>query len=77
MRLKSHESPRRQGRNHRGRGGTARKRQLDKRNRALLQRLRQKGQGLGSRSSWQGQLSPAFFLPQLAFKGSQPTVSAT
>lgn len=77
MRLKSHESPRRQGRNYRGRGGTARKRQINKRNRALLQRLQQKEQGLSSRSSWQAQLSPAFFLPQLVFKGSQPTVSAT
>ncbi|NJL97627.1 MAG: hypothetical protein HC818_06230 [Synechococcaceae cyanobacterium RM1_1_27] len=41
MRLKSHESPRHQGRNDRGRGGTARKKQLDKRNRALLKRLKQ------------------------------------
>ncbi len=58
MRLKSHESPRHQGRNDRGRGGTARKRQIDKRNRALIQRLKanrsqngaaQKGKGdLGS-----------------------------
>jgi hypothetical protein len=35
MLLKSHESPRHQGRNRRGRGGSARKRQLDKRNRAF------------------------------------------
>ncbi|MGF1575548.1 MAG: hypothetical protein ACFCU9_06325 [Cyanophyceae cyanobacterium] len=41
MRLKSHESPRHQGRNDRGRGGTARKKQLDKRNRALLKKLKQ------------------------------------
>lgn len=40
MRLKSHESPRHRGRNDRGRGGTARKKQLDKRNRALLQKLK-------------------------------------
>jgi len=40
MRLKSHESPRREGRNHKGKGGTARKRQLDKRNRRLAAHLR-------------------------------------
>ncbi|MEN9225121.1 MAG: hypothetical protein Q6M54_06600 [Thermostichus sp. DRC_bins_24] len=77
MLLKSHESPRQQGRNRRGRGGTARKRQLDKRNRALMRRLRQ---GEHSPSSGQGQANPAFFVltfPQLNSKGSQPTVSAT
>ena len=37
-RLKSWESPRRQGRNHKGKGGSARKRQLKKR----LQMLRNK-----------------------------------
>jgi hypothetical protein len=35
MRLKSHESPRRSGRNHKGSGGSARKRQLDKRTRRM------------------------------------------
>lgn len=60
MRLKSHESPRQQGRNRRGRGGTARKRQLDKRNRTLMQRLRQ-GDGSPHTSSLrQGQFNPAF-----------------
>ncbi|MGY4590156.1 hypothetical protein ACVWXF_000800 [Thermostichus sp. MS-CIW-40] len=76
MLLKSHESPRHQGRNRRGRGGSARKRQLDKRNRALMQRLRQGEQALGSRSSRQGQVNPAFFVlasffPQPGYKGSR------
>jgi hypothetical protein len=40
MRLKRHESPRRQGRNDKGRGGTARQKQLKKRNRSLLKKLK-------------------------------------
>ncbi|MGY2801084.1 hypothetical protein [Thermostichus sp. MS-CIW-25] len=76
MLLKSHESPRQQGRNRRGRGGSARKRQLDKRNRALMQRLRQGEQALSSRSSRQGQVNPAFFVlasffPQPGYEGSR------
>jgi len=78
MLLKSHESPRHQGRNRRGRGGSARKRQLDKRNRALMQRLRQGEQALNSRTSRQGHVNPAFFVPafplsHLGYKGSRPT----
>ena len=38
--LKRWESPRRKGRNHKGRGGTARQRQLVKRNQVLRQRLK-------------------------------------
>lgn len=34
-RLKRHESPRLEGRNNNGKGGTARKRQIDKRNRQI------------------------------------------
>jgi len=37
--LKRWESPRRKGRNHKGRGGTARQRQLVKRNQLLRKRL--------------------------------------
>lgn len=37
--LKRWESPRQPGRNHKGRGGTARQRQLRKRNQALRKRL--------------------------------------
>jgi hypothetical protein len=40
MQIKSHESPRSQGRNHKGKGGSARKRQLDKRNRQLRNQLK-------------------------------------
>jgi len=37
--LKRWESPRQPGRNHKGRGGAARQRQLRKRNQALRKRL--------------------------------------
>ena len=40
MRLKAHESPRRRGRNDKGKGGSARKRQLDKRFKTTVQRLK-------------------------------------
>ena len=39
MRLKRWESPRKQGRNDKGKGGTARKRQLKKRQQMLRKRL--------------------------------------
>lgn len=40
-RLKSWESPRRQGRNDKGKGGSARKRQLKKRQQMLRNKLKQ------------------------------------
>jgi hypothetical protein len=40
MRLKSWESPRRQGRNHKGRKGTARAKQLKKKYKMLAQKLK-------------------------------------
>lgn len=42
--LKRWESPRREGRNEKGKGGSARKRQLDKRNRMLSQKLKANGE---------------------------------
>lgn len=41
MRLKRWESPRREGRNDKGKGGSARKRQLKKQRQMLRQRLKQ------------------------------------
>ncbi|WP_256997591.1 hypothetical protein [Gloeobacter morelensis] len=42
MRLKSHESPRSGPvRNTKGKGGTARKKQIDKRNKRLVQALKE------------------------------------
>ncbi|MDF5708000.1 MAG: hypothetical protein PUP90_10050 [Nostoc sp. S4] len=40
MRLKRWESPRKEGRNDKGRGGSARKRQLRKQRQMLLQRFK-------------------------------------
>ena len=40
MRIKSWESPRRRGRNHKGKGGSARQRQLKKRNQMLKKKLK-------------------------------------
>jgi hypothetical protein len=44
-RLKSWESPRREGRNDKGKGGTARKRQLKKRQQMLRNKLKRNGEG--------------------------------
>jgi hypothetical protein len=44
-RLKSWESPRRQGRNDKGKGGSARKRQLKKRQQMLRNKLKGNGEG--------------------------------
>ncbi len=41
QRLKSWESPRRQGRNNKGKGGSARQRQLKKRQQMLRQKLKE------------------------------------
>ncbi|MDB9311624.1 hypothetical protein PN462_00820 [Spirulina sp. CS-785/01] len=40
MRLKRWESPRRQGRNHKGKGGSARQRQLKKQQQTLRKKLK-------------------------------------
>ena len=60
--LKRWESPRKQGRNDKGRGGTARQRQLQKRQQTLRQRLggtpqkpshkQQKGEPLAPLFAW-------------------------
>ncbi|MEL6602849.1 MAG: hypothetical protein AAFP20_06440 [Cyanobacteria bacterium J06614_10] len=41
--LKRWESPRRKGRNHKGRGGSAKQRQYQKRQKLLMKKLRQGG----------------------------------
>ncbi len=49
--LKSWESPRREGRNHKGRGGSAKQRQYMKRQKRLLQRLQAGINGSVTKSS--------------------------
>jgi hypothetical protein len=45
QRLKSWESPRKEGRNDKGKGGSARQRQLKKRTQMLRQKLKDQGNG--------------------------------
>jgi hypothetical protein len=71
QRLKRWESPRREGRNDKGRGGSARKRQLKKQMQMLRQRLKEPGEESPSsrhrakNTKRQGEekliLTPAFF----------------
>lgn len=56
--LKRWESPRKPGRNHKGRGGTARQRQLQKRNQSLRKRLSASAQDKSNSSG--EQFAPLF-----------------
>ncbi len=55
MRLKRWESPRRQGRNDKGKGGSARQRQVKKQHKLWSQRLKQ------NQNDSEGGRSPSFF----------------
>ncbi|MBV5259954.1 hypothetical protein FLX56_16185 [Synechococcus moorigangaii CMS01] len=55
MRIKSWESPRRRGRNDKGKGGSARQRQLKKRNQMLKNKLK-------GNSDQRGEKFPLFFM---------------
>lgn len=65
QRLKRWESPRRQGRNDKGKGGSARARQLKKRQQMLRKKL-QEGQQADDQNQQRGRESnslPLFFCP--------------
>ena len=64
MRLKRWESPRKQGRNDKGKGGAARKRQLKKRQQMLRKKLKGNRQDNDSinRQGEEKQSSPYFFI---------------
>ncbi|MEH2056431.1 MAG: hypothetical protein V7K97_09800 [Nostoc sp.] len=64
MRLKRWESPRKEGRNDKGRGGSARKRQLKKQRQMLRQRLKESNKPDNNKNERQGEisLSPPYFL---------------
>ena len=68
MRLKRWESPRREGRNDKGRGGSARKRQLKKQRQMLRQKLKDNHKPDDHHNNNQGEssTSPYFlaFFPQ-------------
>lgn len=54
MRLKRWESPRREGRNDKGKGGSARKRQLKKQRQMLRQRLKEGNKADNNKNNRQG-----------------------
>ena len=65
MRLKRWESPRREGRNDKGRGGSARKRQLKKQRQMLRQKLKEANKTNNNQYNKQGEeniIFPPFFL---------------
>jgi hypothetical protein len=64
MRLKRWESPRKQGRNDKGKGGAARKRQLKKQQQMLRKRLKEDNKQDKSNKNRQGEeklIFPLFF----------------
>jgi hypothetical protein len=70
MRLKRWESPRREGRNDKGRGGSARQRQLKKQRQMLRKRLKE-GNILDNNNKKQGEeklIFPLFFLAGFKIK---------
>ncbi|MBD2777340.1 hypothetical protein [Iningainema tapete] len=65
MRLKRWESPRREGRNDKGRGGSARQRQLKKQQQVLRKRLKednQKDNNKGNQKGGDKLIFPLIFL---------------
>lgn len=65
MRLKRWESPRREGRNDKGRGGAARQRQLKKQRQMLRKRLKEGNNPDNTNKNRQGEenlIFPLFFL---------------
>ena len=64
MRLKRWESPRKEGRNEKGRGGSARKRQLKKQRQMLRQRLKEANKADNNKNNRVGEdklIFPLFF----------------
>lgn len=64
MRLKRWESPRREGRNDKGKGGSARKRQLKKQRQMLRQRLKEekKADNIKNNSKGEGKIIFSLFI---------------
>lgn len=67
MRLKRWESPRRQGRNDKGKGGAARKRQLKKQQQMLRKRLKQ-DESNHNKQGEENLIFPHFFCQFLSHK---------
>lgn len=62
QRLKRWESPRRRGRNAKGKGGSARKRQVLKQQQQLRQRLKRNSSQKSSSQSYGREVNPSLFL---------------
>ncbi|BAZ32364.1 hypothetical protein NIES4074_48680 [Cylindrospermum sp. NIES-4074] len=74
MQLKRWESPRKEGRNDKGRGGSARKRQLKKQRQMLRQKLKNREKPDNNKNNRRGEeilTFPLFF--QLLFKDTNRT----
>jgi hypothetical protein len=67
MRLKRWESPRREGRNDKGKGGSARKRQLKKQRQMLRQRLKENNSSNNSNNKNQNKREEKQFFPLFCF----------
>ncbi len=71
-RLKRWESPRKRGRNDKGKGGSARARQLRKREQMLRQKLKQQGEQKTEKLPRQGrEIIPSLFFGKLNLFFSQ------
>ena len=66
-RLKSWESPRKRGRNKKGKGGSARARQLRKREQMLRQKLKNKADKQQGKSERGRELIPSLFFGKLNY----------
>ena len=67
QRLKSWESPRNEGRNNKGKGGSARQRQIKKRNQMLRNKLKEQSKdnnGNGQDKKGENRDSLLFFVPK-------------
>jgi hypothetical protein len=70
QRLKRWESPRRQGRNNKGRGGSARQRQLKKQTQLLRKKLKEQDKGESRQQQKRGKVNfPLFFLRSKSIVG--------
>nr|RNJ65443.1 MAG: hypothetical protein EDM05_31160 [Leptolyngbya sp. IPPAS B-1204] len=75
QRLKRWESPRREGRNDKGRGGSARQRQKQKQLKALRQKLKQPDQQVDHNDGGKGNISlfPLWFFTPSVIQLNQQT----
>ncbi|OUL31369.1 hypothetical protein [Nostoc sp. 106C] len=71
MRLKRWESPRREGRNDKGKGGSARKRQLKKQRQMLRQRLKEEKKADNTKNNGKGEDKFIFSFFMLLYQQKQ------